>query len=333
MEKITQTFTTTFRQFHFSSPCNVLVSVSGGADSMVLLSLFQTTTSLLKTNLFAIHMNHHLRGTDSDQDQNLVERYCESLSIPLTVVHFTPEMWNRTTGSGVEEKARKLRRNSILQWHQKNSAHVTAIGHNQGDLTETFLFNLIRGSSPEKLSDVLPIWDLHSHIFRPLLYNTREEIREFAERNSIPFRDDKTNTDTQFSRNRIREKIIPEMLRINPSFSSSILRFQDILSHENEILETILSEVLRTCHIETNQFRFSLQLFKEKPVAIQRRLLLYARNYVTGNRIDFSFSAIEEIRKSLFSQQLKNGILYKDHFITLQYNKPFITIKKRGNET
>ncbi|MCK5848855.1 MAG: tRNA lysidine(34) synthetase TilS [Caldisericia bacterium] len=328
MNKLLQNFVATFRQEKFSQPLNFLLAVSGGADSMVMLYAFQKTMALLKTNIFVTHINYHLRQEDSNKDEFLVTDYCSKNKIPFEVVQITASAWNNTPGTGMEEKARFLRYQAFNKLRNENNCCAIAVGHNLDDLCETFCFNLIRGSSPEKLASVMPVLDNYTHIFRPLLSFDRNAIRVFAHDMNIPFNEDKTNLDVAYSRNRIRSNIIPEAQIINPKFADSISRFRDILATENNFLEQEVTKVLCSCKI-IDSVCISRSTLVSFHIALQRRVIVACRKHVTGNRIDFSFASVEMIRKTILSQQIKNGILYSDHSMNVVYKKPDVLFVKK----
>lgn len=294
---------------------------------MVLLHLFVSTQPLLKTTFAALHMNHHLRGSASDEDQNVVASFCKEHHVPVEIVHFHPSDWESVTGTGVEEKARKLRKQTLAKMCAKNSFDVSVIGHNQDDLCETFLFNFIRGSSPEKLSSILPIWDPKTTIFRPLLLYSRDKIRHYASFYQIPFREDATNQDVQFSRNRIRNNILPEILRLNPRFSSSVLRFQTVLSGENDWIEKAVQDTMATWKISSCSIRVPRSLFSTLHKALQRRSILQIRGMLVGHREDFSFASVETIRNSILSHPQKNAILYSDSKMNVERENEVINFR------
>ncbi len=289
---------------------------------MVMLHLFLSTQALLKHSFSVLHMNHHLRGQDSDQDEHVVSSFCSHHSIPYDIVHFRSSDWESVTGTGLEEKARKLRKRTLEKSRKEHSIDVCVIGHSQNDLCETFLFNFIRGSSPEKLSTILPMWDPTNRIFRPLLCFSRQLIRDYAAQCHIPFRDDATNLDIQFSRNRLRNNILPEILQINPRFASSVLRFQDILSSENDWIDKTLQDTMKTWVITSHKIQFPYSLFCSLHKALQRRSILQIHSILQGHRVDFSFACVETIRMAILSHPPKNGILYTD---------PKMNVQREGN--
>jgi tRNA(Ile)-lysidine synthase len=328
MKTILQQFITNVRVQPFSSSTSFLLSVSGGVDSMVLLHLFFHTKNLFGHSFSVLHMNHRLREEDCEQDEKLVSSYCLKNTIPYHVVHFSQADWQSIEGSGIEEKARKLRRRTIRKIQEENHYDVCVLGHTQDDLCETFMFNLIRGSSPEKLSGLMPSWNSESTIFRPLLGFTKKQIRGYAQACQIPYREDGTNKDVQFSRNRLRNIILPQIQIINPQFSSSILRFQDILSHENEWIEQELSAVVKDWTISPTSIQFSPSLFQNLPIALQRRAILHIRSLLVGNRDNFAYSAVETIRTLILSLPRKKGILYTDMKMSVEQENAILIFRK-----
>lgn len=183
-----------------------LLAISGGVDSMVLLHLFQTNNF----DFEVAHANFQLRGEDSDLDQKLVEDYCLNNQIICHTKKF--EITNLPQQS-TQMKARELR----YDWFSEllNNRHLNQIvtAHHANDQVETFLINFTRGSGLEGLSGISV-----DKILRPMLSFSKNDISNYAKENSIPFREDESNNDSKYVRNKIRLQVIPTLQNINPSF-------------------------------------------------------------------------------------------------------------------
>ncbi len=213
----------------------VLVGFSGGADSTVLLSALH---ELLGENVSAFHVNHMLRGNEADEDESFCREFCRKKGIPFSSVRI--DVAALSGGTGVEEAARNARYAALSEECRRTGAKKIALAHTASDNIETVVFNLSRGAS---LSGMRGIPPKRAHgefeIIRPLILCTREEIEGFAEENSLSFCTDKTNSDTDYTRNFIRHKIVPLIKEINPNAESRVVSACENLSRdESFILET-----------------------------------------------------------------------------------------------
>ncbi len=202
----------------------VLVALSGGADSVALLRL------LLKLGYAceAAHCNFHLRGEESDRDEQFVRQLCDALQVPLHVVHFDTEKEAEERHISIEMAARDLRYRWFEEVRQACGAGVIAVAHHQDDSVETVLLNLIRGTGINGLRGIQP---KNGKIVRPLLCLTRKEIIDYLEGIGQSFVTDSTNLQDEYMRNKIRLNLLPLMEEINPSVKKSILQ---TAAHLNE---------------------------------------------------------------------------------------------------
>lgn len=204
----------------------ILVGLSGGADSICL-------THVLKTAGFkvaAAHINHCLRGEESDGDEAFVRNFCKRLEIPLFVKRADVATLAKNSGRGLEDEGRKVRYEFFSSVDIPDKIIATA--HNKCDNAETVLLNLIRGSGGLR---GIPLRD---DVIRPLLNVTRSEIEEYCCENNLEFRTDSSNLSTDYTRNKIRLEIIPELKKINPSVEDAILRACEISGLDREVAET-----------------------------------------------------------------------------------------------
>lgn len=209
----------------------VLCAVSGGADSMCLLTLLLEREDY---EIAAAHFEHGIRGEESLRDCAFVEQYCRERGIACFVGHADAPAFAREKGLSLEEAARELRYAFLEKTAEQEGFEWIATAHNADDNAETVLFNLARGSGPNGLCGIPP---QRGKILRPLLRLTRAEIEEILAERGIPHVEDSTNESDQYSRNRIRHAVVPELRRINPAFSEAVARTGELLRRDEEYLE------------------------------------------------------------------------------------------------
>ena len=229
----------------------VIVGLSGGADSVTLLHSLFSLKEALDIELYACHINHNLRGEDSDSDQRFAESFCKSLDIPLRV--FSVDVKGALQKhQSTEEIARKLRYEKFSEYAKeigmigKGGAKV-ATAHNACDNSETVLLNLIRGTGLKGLCGIPPVRDC---FIRPLIYCTREEIEEYIGANSLKYVTDKTNFSTDYTRNKVRLQLMPLLLEMNPSFHRGVSRMVSALRKDSDYLEEMAVSALDNARLE-----------------------------------------------------------------------------------
>lgn len=186
----------------------VCVGVSGGADSVCLLLLLKELCEELRISVTAFHVNHCLRGSDSDADQDYVRELCASLNVPLREYSYDIKSIAAANKEGLEEAGRRMRREAAEKSACFYSASKIALAHHANDNAETVLFNMARGSSAGGLKGILPV---NGNIIRPLLCLERKEIENWLKERGVEWREDITNKETDYSRNMLRNVIIPAL--------------------------------------------------------------------------------------------------------------------------
>lgn len=229
------------------SGCTVLCAVSGGADSVCLLHALYRLRPKLGFRLAVAHYNHHLRGLESDGDQDFVAQFvrlcCGPQHLPdgrilPAVALYTgsgdvaaqAERW----GVGVEEAAREMRYAYLQQAAREIGADRIATAHTADDNAETILFHLARGSGLRGLTGIQPVRD---NLIRPLLTTTRKQVEEYLFHYSLPHREDSSNANDRFSRNRIRHQVIPVLEDLCPGFAARISDTAALLRADESYLD------------------------------------------------------------------------------------------------
>jgi|LSQX01.2.fsa_nt_gb tRNA(Ile)-lysidine synthase len=228
----------------------VIVALSGGADSMCLLDVLIKLKDELDIQVSAVHINHQIRGEEAYRDENFVRAYCKENNIPLQVFQIdVPEIAVKNRIS--LELAGRNERYRIFSEISQDAKVATA--HNLNDSEETFLFNLARGTG---LSGLCGISHVRDNYIRPLIVCTKEEIIQYCKENSVPFIVDSTNSDNDYSRNYIRNEIIPKLIELNQAFHSNFARSIAILKDDNDCLNDIVGNLVEHSCIE-NSFSIS----------------------------------------------------------------------------
>jgi tRNA(Ile)-lysidine synthase len=222
----------------------VILALSGGIDSMVLSDLLQKT----KVDFVVAHCNFHLRGKESDGDEQLVREFTGKNGIQCFVRHFDTEQYATEKGISIEMAARDLRYAWFEELRQQLGYDKIAVAHHADDQAETFFINLLRGAGLRGLKGMLP---QNGVIIRPLLWASREQIHQYAVENQILWREDHTNAESVYLRNKIRNRLLPVFEELQPEARQGLYKSLEHLSAENELYRVLLNEKLS--HIVEDQ--------------------------------------------------------------------------------
>ena len=215
----------------------VILALSGGIDSMVLADLLLKA----KVEFVAAHCNFHLRGHESDGDDWFVRKFAEKRGIQCYVKHFETEKYAAKHGISIEMAARDLRYAWFEQLRQQLGYDKIAVAHHADDQAETFFINLLRGAGLNGLKGMKP---QNGVIIRPLLWASREQIRQYAVENHIVWREDHTNVESVYLRNKIRNQLLPVFDELQPEARQGLYKSLEHLSAENELYRALLKEKL-----------------------------------------------------------------------------------------
>jgi tRNA(Ile)-lysidine synthase len=239
----------------------VLLGVSGGIDSMTLADLFQCFAPCRE---FAVAtVNFRLRGSESDGDAALVRDWCSANGIMLFSTSFDTLGFAASKGISIEMAARELRYSWFDSLLEKEHFDYVAVAHNRNDNCETLMLNLLRGTGLRGACGMKPV---SGKVIRPLLDITRYEIAEYASERNVPFREDSTNSDVNFSRNRIRNNVFPEFSKINPSFLASLASDMSHFSDSLDVLEEYFAaRSVSLCRREGDTLLISMPELRKEP--------------------------------------------------------------------
>ena len=216
----------------------IVLALSGGIDSMVLADLLLKT----KVDFVVAHCNFHLRGEESDGDERFVREYAEKYGIQCFVKHFETEKYAAEQGISIEMAARDLRYAWFEELRQQLGYDKIAVAHHADDQAETFFINLLRGAGLRGLKGMRP---QNGFIIRPMLWASREQIHQYAIENQIQWREDHTNAESVYLRNKIRNQLLPVFDELHPEARQGLYKSLEHLSSENELYRELLKEKLR----------------------------------------------------------------------------------------
>ena len=215
----------------------LVLALSGGIDSMVLADM------LLKAELYFVvaHCNFHLRGVESDGDEKFVCEFAEKKGIQCFVKHFDTEQYAAEQSISIEMAARDLRYAWFEELRQQLGYDKIAVAHHADDQAETFFINLLRGAGLRGLKGMQP---QNGVIIRPLLWASREQIHQYAVENQITWREDHTNAESIYLRNKIRNQLLPVFDELHPEARQGLYKSLEHLASENELYRELLGEKL-----------------------------------------------------------------------------------------
>jgi len=280
----------------------VVVGVSGGADSVALLRTFHT----LGIPVTVAHLNHQLRGAESDADERFVRELADELGLPMVGKSVEVRTLAEAEGLSVEMAARQARHDFFAIF--KNS--VIALAHHADDQAETFILKLGRGAGSGGLGGMAFRQEIGKlRLIRPMLDISRAEVVEWLKAHGFEWREDVSNSDEAFLRNRVRHTILPLLEReLNPNIRETILRTMAILRDEDAWMEALLAGT-------------KLEVSSTLPIAAQRRVL---RNWLFENGADgVDFDAVEKILSLMDSGKGTTVFELSDRQrVVVEYGKP-----------
>jgi tRNA(Ile)-lysidine synthase len=313
-----------FKKFIFDNSLikpddKILLAVSGGIDSMVMAHLFHQQGY----NIGIAHCNFSLRAMESDKDEELVSQFANDHNIPFFSTRFETKTFAKENRLSIQMAARDLRYKWFEEIRMKNGYDLIAVAHNLNDNIETLLINLIRGTGLAGMSGIKPS---SNRIIRPLLFATRHDILTFRNQYKIVFREDKSNADTKYTRNKIRHLVIPVLKEINPSIELTLNETSVRFSGFNEIVSGFMSQLRERISEKKEQFiTFDISQLKTylhnkailfelfKPFGITNALLIDLIKVIegkTGGQIITETHRIIKNRKELIvlEEEIRNEI-------------------------
>ena len=301
----------------------VLVGFSGGADSTALLLALLHLKSVFGYTLLAAHVNYHLRGEDSDRDEEFVKEFCFRRNISLVVKEV-----NLVPRTNLENLARKIRFKYFQELTKLYKLDKIALGHNRGDQAETMLFRLFRGSGYTGVKGISPI---SGKIIHPVLCFSRQDIETYLRQENATWREDKTNFENIFSRNKIRLELLPWIEKnINPKVIDRLYQSAVVFTETEELLKELARRRMVKAHLShtRNEYRFSIDFLRKTRPLIRYYLFkeIYSRFCEDGK--DFYNTNFDELNCLMNSQGSKLVELPNDVVVLKEYNELIFTEKQ-----
>ena len=312
----------------FSRGDSVLVAVSGGPDSVVLAHVLLTLALEYSLRPAIAHLNHCLRGPDSDRDAEFVIALARQLGVPVYAERKDVLAFQKRRRLSLEEAGRRIRYEFFDAVSAKYGFNKIALGHQSDDNAELVLINLLRGSGPLGLSGIAPVRE--GKIVRPLIHLRRSEIINYLAEKKLPYVTDASNTDPAFMRNKIRHHLIPELqTAYNPRIIETLNRLGEIIRAEDQWLDDVLGPVLKQCVSFRADQKISLALpdFNRLPKAVKRRVVRKAILWVKKDlrritllHVDAILHLIEKGRVP-GRLNLPDGVLVERNTVELTFEK------------
>ncbi len=271
---------------------NVIVGLSGGADSTALLHILSRLSERLGITVSACHINHNLRGEESLRDESFVRKLCESANIPLTVFSIDVKSGIEKHES-LEERARKLRYSCFEELCGKSNAKL-ATAHTASDNAETVFMNIIRGTGTKGLSGIPPV---RGNIIRPIIRCTREDIERYCSENKLEYITDSSNLSDDYTRNRLRHHLIPLLKDFNPSLFEAVSRMTSAVYDDNIYLENEAAKAKKSAEC-VNGYSAAVLCGLEKPILCRIISSVLSENGVEPSSLRIN-QCIEIINKKM----------------------------------
>ena len=272
----------------FPGSDKIVVAVSGGLDSMVLLDLLIASELNIRDRLVVAHYNHQLRGEESDADEAFVKQAAQSYGLPFELSCGDASQKALETAEGLEAASRELRHSFFVSLAKRLGSETVALAHHSDDQIETFFIRLFRGAGSRGLAGMSAIsvspLDSGTNLVRPLFDTRRAEIEDYAKSVGIDYREDASNLDTRFLRNSIRHNLVPNISKhFNQSVHRQIIKTMQLLADDADCIESFAVDWLSELDAP----------FENLPVAIQRKVL---QRQLFSKNIEPTFDLVESLR-------------------------------------
>lgn len=313
-------------KFHmFPQGAKIIVGLSGGADSVALLYLLCCLRQEHDWELTAVHIHHGLRGADADKDQQFAEAFCQKLGIPCVVRKYDVKAEAKKRRLGEEETGRLLRYEAFREIAGE-SGHI-AVAHHQKDQAETVLMRLCRGTGLKGLTGMSPV---RGNVCRPLLFCSREEIEQYCVENGLNWREDATNQEAKYTRNKLRLQVLPILEKINPKAVAHMGETAQLLALEEDFLEQQASACYEAVKRDGAEVMLDRQKLLKLHPAMQKRVLRKAMSEFLP--IDVSQIQIEALEDLLKKETGKSRDFLEGIHAENRYDALVLSWKKEKQE-
>jgi len=295
----------------------IIIALSGGADSVFALHFFYKYKKKYNIKILAVHVNHNLRGKESDKDEKFCEELCKTYNVDFYSASVDVKQLAKNKKLSIEEAARILRYNELEKIAKETNTNAIVTAHNINDNTETVLLNIANGAGIDGIAGI-PV--KRGNIIRPFLCISKDEIKNYLHTLKIKYREDLSNNNLDFQRNYFRKKIIPLIKKeINPSLEKVILSSSEVLRNQKEVLEYFISGIINEIVVkDKTKVIVKTSKLKNYPAAVIGEIFKYIFNELIG--IEYSFNNFVKLKRLIDSQ---TGI-------KISLAKKYIAVKERG---
>ncbi len=311
MSDLLPQFQETLQRYHLVSPgSRLVIGVSGGPDSVALLHLFLRLRAAWQLELHVAHLHHGIRGAEADADAAFVAGLAARWGLPCTIEHCDVPALAREERLALEEAARRYRYAFLARVALQQEASIIAVAHHADDQAETVLMHLLRGSGPAGLRGMAPATPLSAYrllplppaarsgltLIRPLLFTPRAAIEAYCTAQGLATREDSSNQDPTFFRNRLRHEVLPYLARFNPRIAARLCALAEVVRADYELLESLAQQAWDSLLLPDdadNTLSFDLIGFRALPLALQRALIRRAAYHLRPTLRDVDFIHVE----------------------------------------
>jgi tRNA(Ile)-lysidine synthase len=311
----------------------IILGISGGPDSVCLFNILYFLKKDLNLKIALVHVNYNFRGQDSISDEKFVRNLAKKHKVELYVKIINPKDYSvfgfsSCQSKNLEEYFREVRYDYFNEILKLEKANKIAVAHNKDDQIETILMHFMRGSGLAGLSGMKI---KNNKIIRPLFEIEKKEILAYLKQNKIKYREDKTNKDLQFTRNKIRHQLIPYLeKKYNPNLKNTLYKNSLILRDEQELISNLVKNIFDKKVLKSeNKYEISFKNFNSLHIALRRRLLIYVIN--EKFKKDISLLMVNEILNLLDNSKNGSKKIIKEIEIIKNYDK--ITIREAKEQT
>jgi tRNA(Ile)-lysidine synthase len=312
---------------------SVLVGLSGGPDSVVLLYTLYALKKEYLLDIHIAHMDHKFRGEESKADAEFCEELAESLKLDISLGEADVPRIASEKGISAEEAARQERYDFFRRVILKKNIKKLAVGHNKDDQAETVLMRAIRGSGMTGLGGMSPVRNMRDFtVVRPLIEVSRKEIEQFIKENNLKFRHDSSNDKVIFTRNKVRHELMPRLEKdFNPNIKEVLVNMAENLREENDFLEKFAKRKFRSMSKKSaaGEIKIDIKKFKRQSGAIKKRIVRSALEELKGNLRRFTYQHWKEV-EDLINGRPTNSVVDLPGGIEVLKNKNTLLMRMRG---
>ncbi len=275
----------------------IVLGVSGGPDSLFMLNILNNLKEELQIELVVAHVNHMIRA-EADEEEQFVKDFCKKINVEFYSKRIEAEKYANNNKIGLEEAGRKIRYEFFEEVCKKTRSNKIAVAHNKNDKVETMIMHILRGSGISGLQGIQP--QTNNKIIRPIIEIERKDIEKYCKEQKLEPRIDKSNFDNIYTRNKIRNVVIPYIKEeFNPNFIETMTRLSEVITEENAFLNKLTETEYKNTLIQKTEKEIALDLkkFNKLDNIIKKRIILYTVSILRGGSQGIEKVHVEDIVK------------------------------------